>query len=69
MSPEDLDNRFDYHPPDAAAAELHAHTRTRCKALAAYLNANLPEGQEKSLAITSLEQAMFWANAAIARRQ
>ncbi|MGH3375967.1 MAG: DUF7681 family protein [Actinoallomurus sp.] len=33
------------------------------------LNEVLPEGREKSLAITNLEQAMFWANAAVARQE
>jgi hypothetical protein len=27
----------------------------------------VPEGREKALALTNLEQVMFWANAAIAR--
>jgi hypothetical protein len=28
----------------------------------------LPPGREKALVLTNLEQAMFWANAAIARQ-
>jgi len=31
--------------------------------------ANTPESREQSLAITALEEAVMWANAAIARRE
>jgi hypothetical protein len=41
--------------------------RQACRRLADELNAKLPEGREKSLAITHLEEVMFWGNAAIAR--
>lgn len=30
-------------------------------------NRHLPDGREKSLAMTRLEEVMFWSNAAIAR--
>ncbi len=67
MSPSDIDNRFTYHAPDAVRAEKHEFVRRDIGTLANRLNDSLPEGREKSLAITHLEEVMFWANAAIAR--
>lgn len=70
MAPEDIENRFAFHPastPDRQAA--HQSVRTHCHELAGVLNDLLPEGREKSLAITNLEQTMFWANAAVARQK
>lgn len=68
MDAADLSNRFAYHkPPDEATANLHSVVRGECLRVAAWLNDVLPEGREKSLAITHLEETMMWANAAIAR--
>lgn len=68
MNALDIDNRFAFH---AATTEEkrneHTSVRENCAALARFLNEKLPEGREKSLAITNLEQVMFWGNAAIAR--
>lgn len=63
----DIDNRFMYHPPTGDKGETHAAIRERCRILAEQLNEVLPEGREKSLAITHLEEVMMWSNAAIAR--
>jgi hypothetical protein len=63
----DISGRFDYHKPDQRKSELHTDVRNECHRLADLLNTFLPEGREKSLAITHLEETMFWSNAAIAR--
>lgn len=65
----DLHRRFNYHKPDAAKGVLHQTVRDAAKQAAYDFSAILPEGREKSLALTKLEEAMFWANAAIARDQ
>lgn len=67
MQQDDIDRRFDYHRPDEHAANTHQRIRDAHKRLAEKLDSELPEGREKALAITNLEQTMFWANAAIAR--
>ncbi|WP_406501815.1 hypothetical protein OHA04_34460 [Streptomyces sp. NBC_01590] len=41
--------------------------RGACAGLAATIADVCPAGREQDLAITKIEEAMFWANAAIAR--
>lgn len=68
MTPDNINNRFSYHKPDTAEKqELHELIRSKCKELGHLLNDSLPACRESSLAITNLEQTMFWANAAVAR--
>lgn len=70
MSPEDINNRFAFHPatPENGNGEKHEEIRESCRELAQWFNRVLPEGREKSLVITHLEEVMFWANAAVARQ-
>jgi hypothetical protein len=68
MDHNDLYNRFRYHKPDATAARNHEDVRDLFIHIAKDLDEVLPEGREKSLVITKLEEAMFWSNAAIARQ-
>lgn len=68
MDPADIAHRFAFH---AATTEekrdAHTSVRQQCRRLADHLNKELPEGREKSLAMTHLEEVMMWGNAALAR--
>jgi hypothetical protein len=68
MEQKDLAGRFDYHKPKNEAKENAHETVRRILKVASYqINDLLVEGREKALAITKLEEAMFWANASLAR--
>ncbi|WP_218020472.1 Acb2/Tad1 domain-containing protein [Rhodococcus zopfii] len=67
-SAADINNRFDFHPATTAEKRgEHTSIREACKTLAHTLDARVPGGREKALALTHLEEVMFWSNAAIAR--
>lgn len=63
---EDLRNRFGYHPATVETIPLHEEVRQRSMDLAVKFEELLPEGREKSLALTKLQEAAMWANASIA---
>ena len=67
MSRTDIAHRFNYHKPSEDKASEHQKVRDTFKAAAMQLEITLPDGREKALALTKLEEGMFWANAAIAR--
>jgi hypothetical protein len=67
MDNNDLANRFKFHPATETTGPTHDNVRYHCFTMAEWLNDVLPEGREKSLAITKLEEVMMWSNAAIAR--
>ena len=67
MTKEEIENRFTYHAPKPGQPEIYQDIRTLAKELALDINEFVPEGREKSLAFTKLEEAVMWANAGIAR--
>ena len=63
-----IENDFKYHP--SATPETggrHDVVRSILGSVAQNLAVNLPAGRERALVLTKLEEAMFWAHAAIAR--
>ena len=65
----DLERNFTYHPPKLGQPERYQEIRAKAKELALMFDAECPDSREKSLALTNLEQSVFWANAAIARNE
>lgn len=66
---EDLNNRFTYHKPINDQTQRYEDIRRNAYTLAQFLVVSCPDSRELSLALTNLEQAVFWANAAIARNE
>ena len=66
---DQLAHRFQFHPADSEnTKEAHQKVRdTLLDAAGQIVEATGAMSREQSLAITKLEEAMFWANAAIAR--
>jgi hypothetical protein len=62
-------NNFILHPATGDQAERYDDNRLACMGLARVLRGNCPVSRELSLALTKLEEAMLWANAAIARNE
>jgi hypothetical protein len=67
MTKEEIDCNFTYHAPKDGQPEIYQDIRTLAKELALDINEVVPEGREKSLALTKLEEAVMWSNAGISR--
>jgi hypothetical protein len=65
----DLKNRFIYHAPKDDQPERYETIRAEGYVLAKFIDDLAPESREKSLALTKVEEAVMWANAAIARNE
>lgn len=61
--------RFTYHAPHGDQPVRYEEIRAKASELAQFINERVPQSRELSLAMTKLEEAIFWANAAIARNE
>lgn len=64
---EEIIERMGYHAGTPAVAPKYALNRDHAIALAFDIVDACPPSRETSLAITALEEALMWANKAIAR--
>lgn len=64
-----IERDFTHHAPKGDQAERYQMIRSAAKAVAANLLVQCPPSRERSLALTHLEESVFWANAAIARNE
>jgi hypothetical protein len=63
-----LRRRFSYHQPNTdEKIARHQRVRDACFEAADEIRQVTEPSREQSTAITKIEEAMFWANAAIAR--
>lgn len=65
MNPEN----YKEHYAEPYKVEQMALIRGKCFELAELIEQVVPEGREKSLALAKTEEAMFWANAGISRKE
>jgi hypothetical protein len=68
ISDQELATRFTYHAPTEDQRITYEVLRQGARDLARLIRDVTPSSREQSLAMTSLEETVFWANAAIARR-
>lgn len=64
---QQIENNFKYHAPKEGQPEKYEKLRWEAKQLAYLIDELCPNSREKSIAMTELETAIFWANASIAR--
>lgn len=72
LSPEDrayLDRTFTYHPPVGDQRDRYTAIRAAARTTAETILLMCPPSRERSLALSSLEIAVMWANASIARKE
>jgi len=63
---ENIDLIFTYHKPFGTQPERYNSIRTQAHTLASVIIQNCPPSEECTLAIRRLQEAVMWANAAIA---
>ena len=65
---DEFDIIFNHHPPKPEQIPKYQKLRLTARDFALLIEASCPNSRERSLAIKRLEEALMWANAAVARR-
>ena len=65
----EIETRFTYHAPKGSQPKRYEDIRANGKLMAQLIVGSCPECRETALALTKIEEAVMWANAAIARRE
>lgn len=68
MDSHEITNRFFYKKPTPEEVLIHEELSISFGNLALLCNRLIPDSREKALVITKLEEAKFFASAAVARR-
>jgi hypothetical protein len=69
MAQQEIQDRFRSHSVSPEWLEIMDGVRSGALGLAQFIDEEVPRSREQSLALTKLEEVVFWANAAIARNQ
>lgn len=63
---DEINRRLGYHAATDETVPQFESNRAHAINLALYWDDHLPDGREKSLALTAIQEALMWANAAVA---
>ena len=63
----ELERRFAYHEVGPVGRANMDNLRNRIRLVAKQVMSAVPDNRERAVALTKLEEAMFWANAGISR--
>lgn len=63
---EEIEKRLGYHASTPESIEKHKKIRGLMIEVGDFINDVLPEGREKALAFTHLQELSMWSNAAVA---
>lgn len=66
IGPQEIENWFEYHSPDAAQQAAYVAIRAKAKELAYVIINNTPPSADQTVAIRKLREAIMTANASIA---
>jgi len=63
---EEIEETFTYHSPKPGQSSRYEEIRAQAKCLAHFIAQNTPPSKERMIAIQKLQEAVMFANAAIA---